>query len=100
MSDIVVAPVAAACADFTVLYCLLTHENHQFAAWYDPEHRLTVGHRQLPDGAWHTVQPEGFWLPERERYAHITEFDSHNYLTMAVDSAGYLHLSGNMQSTR
>lgn len=96
MSDIVVAPVAEACADFTVLYCLLTHEHHQFAAWYDTGHRLTVGHRQLPDGAWETTQPEGFWLAERSRYAHITEFDSHNYLTMAVDSAGYLHLSGNM----
>lgn len=88
--------MAKACADFTVLYCLLTHENHQFAASYDAEHRLTVGHRLLPDGAWETALPDGFWLKERSRYAHITGFDSHNYLTMAVDSENYLHLSGNM----
>ena len=96
MTDIVVAPVAHACADFTVLYCLINHDNHQFAAWYDAEHRITVGQRELPNGPWQTFQPQGLWLPERERDSHITEFDSHNYLTMAVDSAGYLHLSGNM----
>lgn len=96
MSDIVVAPVADACADFTVLYCLMNHGPHQFAAWYDAAHRLTVGQRRLPDGVWRTFQPESFWLPERGRYAHITEFDSHNYLTLAVDGAGYIHLAGNM----
>ena len=96
MSDIVVAPVADACADFTVLYCLINHGDHQFAAWYDPQHRITVGHRRLPQGEWLTVQPDSFWLPEREHYAHITDFDSHNYLTLAVDCAGYIHLAGNM----
>ncbi|MBG6248000.1 MULTISPECIES: BNR repeat-containing protein [Symbiopectobacterium] len=96
MFDIVVAPVADACADFTVLYCLINHGDHQFAAWYDPQHRITVGHRRLPQGEWLTFQQDSFWLPEREHDAHITDFDSHNYLTLAVDCAGFLHLAGNM----
>ena len=96
MSNFVVAPVAEACADFTVLFCLMNHHQYQYAAWYDAAHRLTVGQRLLPNGTWQTAQPEGFWLPERGRFAHITDFDSHNYLTLAVDGAGFIHLSGNM----
>lgn len=85
-----------ACADFTVLFCLMNHGNQQFAAWYDENHRLTVGNRALPDGNWTQFQPEGFWIDERKRPAHFTDFDSHNYLTMAIDSAGFIHLAGNM----
>lgn len=88
--------VGNACADFTVLFCLMNHGNQQFAAWYDENHRITVGSRVLPDDNWTYFQPEGLWIEERNRPSHITEFDSHNYLTMAIDSAGFIHLSGNM----
>ncbi|MGK2889343.1 MAG: BNR-4 repeat-containing protein [Candidatus Malihini olakiniferum] len=47
-------------------------------------------------GRRHTFQPDSFWLPEREHYAHITDFNSYNYLTLAVACAGYIHLARNM----
>ncbi len=95
-SDVVVSKVSEACADFTVLYCLMRHKDDLFAAWYDAKHRLTVGRRHDAQQNWEIFQPEGFWIEARQRYAHITEYDSHNYLSMAIDSDGYIHLSGNM----
>lgn len=88
--------IGKACADFTVLYCLSEHEGYLFSAWYDAGHRLTVGCRRPGEQQWEIAQPEGFWLTARHRQSTVTEYDSHNYLTMAVDSEGYLHLSGNM----
>lgn len=94
--SVTVSTVGKACADFNVLYCLLHHQGSLFAAWYDAAHRITVGCRPAGAQKWAIFQPEGFWLPQRNRDAVITDYDSHNYLTMAIDSAGYLHLSGNM----
>lgn len=94
--DVILSRIGEACADFTVLYCLVTHEEYLFAAWYDPAHRITVGCRAPQKDKWITFQPEGFWINERNRYSNITDYDSHNYLTMAIDAEGYIHLSGNM----
>jgi len=95
-TEVHVSAVGEACADFNVLYCLLHHEGTLFAAWYDAAHRITVGCRRAGVAIWETFQPEGFWLASRNRDANVTDYDSHNYLTMAIDSEGYLHLSGNM----
>ncbi|VDR26257.1 Uncharacterised protein [Raoultella terrigena] len=94
--DVIPSLMGEACADFTVLYCLVTHEEYLFAAWYDPAHRITVGCRAPLSEEWVTFQPEGFWIAERNRYSNITDYDSHNYLTLAIDAEGYIHLSGNM----
>lgn len=71
-------------AGHPVGFSLLTREDRQFVAYYDDERRLTVAQRPL-DGEW-----EYDTLPEQ------VGWDSHNDVTMAVDSAGHLHLSGNM----
>lgn len=88
--------VKPACSVFTVQYCLLNHGNRQFVVFYDDARRITLGSRQMGDPGWEFFQPGGFWIEEKQRYSHLTEYDSHNYLTMAVDSQGYLHISGNM----
>jgi hypothetical protein len=86
-------------------FAFLNHGGRQFVAFYDEHRRLTVGARQLgrgesgdsgDSGEFAFFQPEGRWLPGRNRSASYTGFDSHNYLTMAVDPAEYLHLAGNM----
>ncbi|OVE85815.1 BNR repeat-containing protein [Natronolimnobius baerhuensis] len=64
-----------------------THGDHQFVAFYDAERRLTVGSRTLESESWTLVR-----LPEDRRI----EWDAHNSLVLAVDSAGHLHVSGNM----
>ncbi len=66
-------------------FCLLTAGGRQYAAYYDAERRMTVAARALDAKRWKYRV-----LPSR------TGWDSHNYLTMAVDAEGHLHLSGNM----
>jgi hypothetical protein len=93
-----VIPVAKACSSFPVGFSLLNHSKRQFVAFYDEQHRITVGSRCLDSEAWTFFKPEGPWLARRNRKGSVVGFDSHNYLTMAVDSMGHLHLSGNMHS--
>ena len=77
-----VAPVWSGCP---VGYALLTHSNRQFLAYYSAERVMTLAQRELTTNAWTFVE-----LPSK------LEWDSHNYIALAVDEAGYLHVSGNM----
>lgn len=77
-----IAPVwAGHPADF----CLLTKAPHQFVAFYDDKRQWTVAQRRLDQKTWRFTK-----LPL------TTGWDSHNYLTMALDDEGHLHLSGDM----
>ena len=66
-------------------FCLLTHAPYQFVAFYDQHRQLTVAQRLLTEKKWVFTR-----LPD------TTGWDSHNYLTMAIDDDGFLHLSGDM----
>lgn len=66
-------------------FCLLTERGCQFAAYYDAERRMTVAQRRLGEARWTFTR-----LPSQ------VGWDSHNYVTMAVDREGRLHLAGNM----
>jgi len=70
---------------FPVGFCLLTHEEDQYVAYYNTAHQMIVAHRRIPERHWQTVE-----LPSR------VGWDSHNYITMAIDAQGDIHLSGNM----
>ena len=70
---------------FPVGFCLLTHGDHQVVAYYDEEHHMVVARRALREPHWQRVR-----LPSK------VGWDSHNYITMAIDAAGDLHLAGNM----
>ena len=72
-------------AEFPVGFCLLTAPNVQYVAYYDAERNMVVASRKLNTTSWvHKVLPTKI------------VWDSHNYVTMAIDSAGQLHVSGNM----
>ena len=45
---------------------------------------------------WTFEQPEGVWLENRGRLSSEIGWDTHNYLTMAIDADNHIHLSGNM----
>ena len=77
---------------------ILTERGHQFIAYFDSERRLTVKGRDLGAADWTTVHPEGTEVHPRNRMSNVTGWDSHNYLTMALDRDGCLHLSGNMHA--
>ncbi|MEI6608026.1 MAG: BNR repeat-containing protein [Verrucomicrobiota bacterium] len=66
-------------------FCLLTRHQRQFAAYYDAKRQLTVAQRELGSATWTFTK-----LPTS------VGWDSHNYVSMAFDDAGFLHLSGNM----
>jgi hypothetical protein len=66
-------------------FSLLTSPPHQYVAYYDQDRQMTVAHRQLGEKTW-TYQV----LPER------VGWDSHNYIAMALDAQGHLHVSGNL----
>lgn len=68
-----------------VSFCLLTEKDQQFAAYYDAERRMTVAQRRLGETSWTFTR-----LPSQ------VGWDSHNYVTLAVDADGHLHLAGNM----
>jgi len=70
---------------FPVRFCLLTRSPWQYVAYYDDQHQMIVAQRRLDQPAWHKVE-----LPSK------VGWDSHNYVTLAVDTAGQLHVSGNM----
>jgi hypothetical protein len=72
-------------AGHRVGFCLLTHGDHQFAAYYDAERRMTVAGRKLGEKRWTLAKLDS-----------TLGWDSHNYVTMALDRAGCLHVCGNM----
>ncbi|GAB6167208.1 hypothetical protein JCM19992_32080 [Thermostilla marina] len=78
-------PLEKVWAGHPVGFCLLTEGDHQFAAYYDAERRMTVAARRLNERRWTTVK-----LDEQ------VGWDSHNSITMAIDATGCLHLAGNM----
>jgi len=80
-----VLDVAPVWAGHPVGFALLTHEDRQFVAFYDAERKLTVASRGLLETKWHFVL-----LPE------TLGWDSHNYIAMAMDDEGCLHLCANM----
>lgn len=88
--------IGPAWAGHPVSFALLTAGGHQFVAYYDPERRLTVVASTPGESSWTQVRPEGRWLEARQRLSNVTGWDSHNYLTLAVDRDGCLHLAGNM----
>lgn len=79
--------IAPVWAGHPVGFALLTHAPVQFVAFYDDQRRLTVAQRRLDARQWTFTK-----LPD------TTGWDSHNYLALAADDDGYLHLSGDMHA--
>jgi hypothetical protein len=77
--------VARVPADFPVGFDLLTTAERQYVAYYAEDRRMTLASRSLDSESW-----EYQALPSK------VGWDSHNYVTMALDDAGQLHVSGNM----
>jgi hypothetical protein len=67
---------------------LLTHGDQQLVAYYDADRQMSVAQRTLGESKWKITK-----LDSR------VGWDSHNYVTMALDRSGFLHVSGNMHVT-
>lgn len=83
-------------AGHPVGFSLLTSKDTQYVAYYDKDRRMTLASRPLSSKQWtlfplHTEQETpGKWSPAQLLW------DSHNNVTIALDSAGHLHIAGNM----
>jgi hypothetical protein len=78
-------------------FALIVERGHQFIAYYDAERRVTVVGRRLGETTWQRIQPPGVPLTHG-RVSNVTGWDSHNYLRLAFDRDGHIHLSGNMHN--
>lgn len=83
-------------AGHPVGFCLYTHEERQYVAYYNANRNMVVGQRDLADQQFILTE-----MPVTSRKTHrgtstVLGWDSHNSITMAVDKAGYIHLTGNM----
>ncbi len=80
-------PVAKVWAGHSVGFDLLTTEKFQYVGYYDPDRNMVIAQRALGSKQWKkTVLPTKIG------------WDSHNYIEMAVDRDGYVHVSGNMHA--
>jgi len=82
-------------------FCLLTHEDKQFVAYFNNQRRLIAGVRDLGESRFtlSELPSQSEKPPTRKTSSTVQGWDSHNYVTMAVDKEGYLHLAGNMHGT-
>jgi len=83
-------------AGHPVGFCLYTHGNRQYIAYYNARRNMVVGQRNLADKNFelHTMAPGG---PESSGgTGTVLGWDSHNYVTIGIDKEGFIHLSGNM----
>lgn len=83
-------------AGHPVGFCLFTHGNRQYIAYYNAERRTVLGQRNLDKDKF-----DLHILPATSREtAHGTStvvgWDSHNFLTLGIDKDGFIHLSGNV----
>jgi len=75
-------------ADFPVGFCLLTHGNRQYAAYYNADREMTVACRTLDSDRW-----------DYKVLDNKVGWDSHNSIVLKIDSKGYIHVSGNMHAS-
>ncbi len=78
-------PISEVWSGHSVNFCLLTEGDRQYAGYYDQDRNLVVASRRLTEKKWTKKV-----LPTK------VGWDSHNFITMAVDGNGDLHVSGNM----
>ena len=83
-------------AGHPVGFCLLTHGNRQYIAYYNANRNMVVGQRNLNED---NFQLNIMTPTSRETNggtSTVIGWDSHNYVTLGFDKEGYIHLSGNM----
>jgi hypothetical protein len=91
-----VIEIDSAWAGHPVDFCLYTHQNRQYIAYYNANRTIVVGQRNIDDKKF-----ERYIMPSTSRKtaggtSTVTEWDSHNYITIGIDKDGFIHLSGNM----
>ncbi|MEN6386901.1 MAG: BNR-4 repeat-containing protein [Phycisphaerales bacterium] len=80
-----VTDIAPAWSGNPVQFALLTNGDKQFVAFYDGNRQLAIGTRNINNGVW-----------ELQKLDEYVTLDAHNYVALAIDCEGYLHMCANM----
>ena len=91
-----IIPIDSVWAGHSVGFSLLTHQNRQYIAYYNKDRHMTVGQRDLDEDQFELYQLPVFDREEGQGTSTTLGWDSHNSVTIGIDSEGYLHLAGNM----
>jgi hypothetical protein len=83
-------------AGHPVGFCLYTHQNRQYIAYYNAERRTVVGQRNLTEDKFQLHVLPATTRETAGGTSTVVEWDSHNFLTIGIDKDGYIHLSGNV----
>lgn len=79
--------IAEVWAGHPVNFAIKTRDSFQCVAYYDTDREMIVAARTTDETTW--------------KYTSLgtkVEWDSHNYIDMAIDDSGYIHVSGNMHN--
>ena len=79
--------IADVWAGHPVGFSILTVDPNQYVAFYDSARNMCIAQRQMDSDNWKITI-----LPSR------VGWDSHNSIAIALDSEGFLHVSGNMHA--
>ena len=77
-------------------FCLLTHGNRQYIAYYNSDRHMVVGQRDLKDDSFSLFELPPTYREISGGTSTVLGWDSHNFITMAIDNDGFIHLTGNM----
>jgi len=76
--------IAEVWAGHPVNFAISTAKNYQCIAYYNTSRKMILAARNLGSSTWSYTE-----LPT------TTNWNSHNYIDLAIDDSGYIHVSGN-----
>lgn len=77
-------------------FCLYTHGNRQYIAYYNANRNMVVGQRNLRDDKFDVYILPPTSRKEARGTSTVLGWDSHNFATLGIDKEGFIHLSGNV----
>lgn len=83
-------------AGHPVGFCMYTHGNRQYIAYYNAERRTVLGQRNLTDDKFDLHVLPATTRETAGGTSTVVGWDSHNFLTLGIDKEGFIHLSGNV----
>jgi hypothetical protein len=83
-------------AGHPVGFCLYTHENFQYIAYYNAKRNMVVGQRNLNEDTFELHIMPATFRETSGGTSTVLAWDSHNSVTIGIDKDGFIHLSGNM----
>lgn len=83
-------------AGHPVDFCLLTHGNRQYIAYYNAHRNMVVGQRNLNNPAFQLHVMPATAYETHGGTSTVLGWDSHNSVTLGIDKEGHVHLAGNM----